>query len=84
MGIDRNFNHAVSMLPFFQEIEDELPSDFGESASTPTAIFLFDESDNPLLLSEGQKNMFHLTLEKAFWGGRLSVCDLICYLICHV
>jgi hypothetical protein len=69
MGIDRNFNHAVSMLPFFQEIEDELPADFREPASTPTAIFLFDESDIPVLLGEGQKKMCHLTLEKALWGG---------------
>jgi hypothetical protein len=72
------------MVPYFQDIVDEFPEDLGKPASTPAAIHLFDEFDDPVLLDEGQKKMFH-TVAKVLWGTIRARYDLLpdlSYLTC--
>jgi hypothetical protein len=65
LGMDLSFEgrkFQVSMIPCFQEIVDQFPEVIDKPPSSPAAIHLFDESNEPEFLGEEQAKMFHHTI----------------------
>jgi hypothetical protein len=75
------------MIHYLQEIVDELQNEIGKPSSTPAALHLFDESDDPVPLSAEKSKIFHHTVAKVLWAAIRARPDLLIkllYLICKV
>jgi len=81
LGMDMDFRSKgvveISMVPYLQEIIEEFPEDLGKAAATPAASYLFDESENPVLLSEERARVFHHTVAKILWAAMRARPDLL-------
>jgi Reverse transcriptase (RNA-dependent DNA polymerase) len=90
LGMDLDFDNRklkVTMIPYLQEIIDEFPDEIGKASSTPAALHLFDESDDPVPLSAEKSKIFHHTVAKVLWAAIRARPDLLTtlsYLTCKV
>ena len=90
LGMDLDFSDKklkVSMVPYFQDIIDDFPEDISKSFSTPAGNHLFDESEQPVLITEHKAKMFHHTVARILWGAMRARPDLLTtlsYLTCKV
>jgi hypothetical protein len=90
LGMDMDFSAGevkVSMVPYMQELVDELPEVIGAPASTPAAMHLFEESTEPVLLDKEASKMFHHVVAKTLWTALWARPDLLTtlsFLTCKV
>jgi len=75
------------MIPYLQEVLDEFPDEIGKGVSTPAGNHLFEESSNPIWLSDEKAKHFHHTVAKVLWAAMRARPDLLTtlsYLTCKV
>jgi hypothetical protein len=89
-GIDLNFEakrFQVSMVPYFQEIVDEFPEELGKPLSMPATVYLYEEAEETVLLTQEVAKKFHHTVAKILWGAihaRPDLLPTLLYLTCKV